>query len=115
VKISPDSPDFRKQIDPATTSSSTAKPFVDALASKSQPDPAASRIHPFTAAAEGVSKQDLADPVKADAAVDRAVQGMIQREFGGMCTLDRERVVAWLSSDPIMRAAVLNRLMSLAE
>ena len=115
MKINPDSPDFQRHIDSATTSPLPGKSFADTLTSKSQPDSAASNIHPFTAAAEGVSKQDLTDPVKANAAIHRAVQGIIEREFSGMCASDREQVAAWLSRDPIMRAAVLNHLMSLVE
>jgi hypothetical protein len=115
MKINPDSPDFQRHIDSATTSSPTAKSFADTLTSKSQPSSAVSNIHPFTAAAEAVSRQDLTDSVKANAAIDRAVQGIMEREFSAMCTSDRERVAAWLSRDPIMRAAILNHLMSMAE
>ena len=115
MKINPDSPDFQRHIDAATTSSPTGKSFADTLTSKSQPSSAGPNIHPFSAAAEGVSKQDLTDPVKTNAAIDRAVRGIMEREFSAMCTSDRERVAAWFSSDPIMRAAVLNHLMSLAE
>ncbi len=108
MKINPDSPDFQRQIDSPTTPSQTGKAFVDTLASKTQP------LACPPAAAQGISKQDLADPVKANAAIDRAVQDLMEKEFGGMCTPDRERVAAWLRSDPMMRAAVLQRLLSLA-
>ena len=114
MKINPDSPDFQTRVDPATTPSKAGKSFNDTLTSKSQPSVAMSNVEPLTAAAQGVSKQDLTDPIKANAAIDRAVQEMMEREFSGMCTPDRERVAEWLRSDPTMRAALLNRLTSLS-
>ncbi len=114
MKINPDPPDSQPQIDSATTSSQTGKAFGNKLTSKSQPSGGTSNTEALTAAAEGVSKRDLADPIKAKAAVDRAVHEMLEREFGGMSTLDRERVAAWLRSDPIVSAALLKRLISLA-
>ncbi|MBV9158197.1 MAG: hypothetical protein JO097_18170 [Acidobacteriaceae bacterium] len=115
MKINPDSPDFLRHVDSPTTSSPTGKPFIEAFTSRNQPASAASDIHPFTAAVQGVSKQDLADPARANAAIDRAVHAMMDREFSGMSISDREHVAAWLIKDPIMRGAVLNHLLSLAE
>ncbi|MBV8810944.1 MAG: hypothetical protein JO033_19925 [Acidobacteriaceae bacterium] len=114
MKINPDSPDFQRQIDSATTPSKTGKAFYETLASKSQPNVATSNAQALAAAVQGISKHDLTDPVKANAAIDRAVQEMMEREFGGMCTADREHVAAWLRSDPMMRSALLQGLMSVA-
>ncbi len=110
MKINPDSPDFQRQIDSATGASKTGK----ALASRNQPNVATSNAQALAAAVQGISKEDLTDPVKANAAIDRAVQEMMEREFGGMCTADREHVAAWLRSDPLMRSALLQGLMSVA-
>jgi len=110
MKINPDSPDFQRQIDPATTPSQPGKAFGDTLVSKSQANVGAST----PAGAQGISKQDLADPAKANAAIDRAVQDLMEKEFGGMCAPDREQVATWLRNDPTIRAALLQRLTSLA-
>lgn len=109
MKINPDSPDFQRQIESATTPSQTGKVFGDTLASKAQSNVGVSN----SAAAQGISKQDLADPAKADAAINRAVQDLMEKEFGGMCAPDREQVGAWLRNDPMVRAALLQRLTSL--
>lgn len=109
MKINPDSPDFQRQIDSATTPSQTGKAFGDTLASKTRPN--VGEFNPV--AAQGISKQDLADPAKANAAIDRAVQDLMEKEFGGMCAPDREQVASWLRSDPTMRTALLQRLTSL--
>ena len=114
MKINPDSPDFQTRIDPSTTPSKAGKAFGDTLTSKTQPNVGTSNTQPLSAAVQSVSKQDLADPIKANAAIDRAVQEMMDREFSGMCTPDREHVAEWLRSDPMIRAALLNRLISLA-
>ena len=113
MKINPDSPDFQTQLDPATTPSKTGKAFGDTLTGKTQPNVEASGAERL-AAAQSVNKADLADPVKADVAIDQAVKEMMEKEFGGMCAPDREHVAAWLRSDPIVRDALLKRLTSLA-
>lgn len=112
MKINPDSPDFQRQIDSTTISPQTGKAFGETLTSKSQPNAATANTQGPTASAQVLSKQDLADPVKANAAINRAVQELMEKEFGGMCTPDREQVAAWLRSDPMMRAALLQRLTS---
>jgi hypothetical protein len=113
MKINPDSPDFQRQIDSTTTPSQTGKVFGETLASKSQPNAAAPGAQALNAA-QGINQQDLADPIKANAAIDRAIQELMEKEFGGMCVADREQVGAWLRSDPIIRAALLQRLTSSA-
>ena len=105
MKINPDSPDFERQIDSTTAPSQTGKTFGDALVSKAQPNAPATQTPALT-------KQDLADPAKANAAVDYAVQELMDNEFGRMCAPDREQVAAWLRSDPTMRAALLQRATS---
>src|SRR5690242_12851505 len=114
MKINPDSPDFQTRIDPAATPSKTGKAFGETLTSKTQPNVGTSNAQPLSTVVRSVSKQDLTDPTKANAAIDRAVQEMMEREFSGMCAPDREHVAEWLRSDPMMRAALLNRLISLA-
>lgn len=105
MKINPESPDFQRQVDSATTPSQTGKVFGETLAAKTQPTAPAG-------ATQGVGKQDLADPAKVNAAIDHAVQDLMDKEFGRMCAPDREQVAAWLRSDPMMRAALLQRLTS---
>ena len=108
MKINPDSPGFQRQIDSATTPPQTGNPFGDTLTSKAQPNVGISN----PAVAQEISKQDLLDPARANAAIDRAVRDLMDKEFGGMCAPDREQVAAWLRSDPTMRAALLQRLTS---
>lgn len=114
MKINPDSPDFQQPLESTKSLPQTGKAFGETLTSKSQPNVATSNTPAPIASVQALSKQDLADPVKANAAIDRAVQELIEKEFGGMCAPDRERVAAWLRSDPMMRAALLQRLTSLA-
>ncbi len=114
MKINPDSPDFQQPVESTKTVPQTGKAFGETLTSKIQPNVAPAITQAPIAPAEALSKQDLADPVKANAAIDRAVQELIEKEFGAMCTPDREQVAAWLRSDPMMRAALLQRLTSLA-
>lgn len=108
MKINPESPDFQQRLESATPSSKTGKAFAEALTSKN----VAGGTQATTDPAHALTKDDLADPVKADAAVHRAVEELIEKEFAGMCTPDREHVSAWLRSDPMMRAALLQRLTS---
>jgi hypothetical protein len=105
MKINPNSPDFQHQAESPAAPSKGGEAFGDTLISKTQPNVA-------TGNSPALSKQDAADPVKVNAAIHQAVQQLIDREFGGMCTPDRERVAAWLGSDPMMRAALLERLTS---
>lgn len=111
MKINPDSPDFQQRLESTKTLPQTGKAFGETLTSKSQPNLATGNTQ---APIQALSKQDLADPVKANAAIDRAVQELIEKEFGGMCAPDCEQVAAWLRSDPIIRAALLQSLASLA-
>lgn len=110
MKINPDSPDFERQVDSTKTPSQTGKVFSETLASGAQQPNAAAGAPPL--AARGLTTRDLADPVKADTAIDRAVQELMENEFGGMCAPDREHVAAWLRSDPLIRSALLQRLTS---
>ena len=115
MKVNPDSPDFRQQVESTITPSRTGNAFGEFLTSKTNPpNVAPDNTRALTSSIQGLSKQDLADPVKANAALDRAVQELMEKEFGGMCAPDREQVAAWLRSDPMMRAALLQRLTSLA-
>ena len=112
MKINPDSPEFQHKIESTTSSPQIGKTFGETLTSKAQPNLAMGNTQTPTAPAQGLSQQDLADPVKVNAAIDRAVQELMEKEFGGMCPPDREHVAAWLRSDPMMRAALLQRLTS---
>ncbi|HEX4772176.1 MAG TPA: hypothetical protein VH351_15175 [Bryobacteraceae bacterium] len=109
MKINPDSPDFQRQVESTTTPPKSGTAFGETLTSKTQPTVATGNT-PVPAAK--LSKQDSTDPVKVNAAIHLAVQELIEKEFGGMCTPDRERIAAWLRSDPMMRAALLQRLTS---
>ncbi|MBV8069017.1 MAG: hypothetical protein JO270_03880 [Acidobacteriaceae bacterium] len=112
MKVNPDSPDFQPPIESTTTASQTGKTFGETLTSKSQPNAAAGASETPAAPLERLSKEDLTDPVKVNAAIDRAVQDLLQSEFGRMCAPDREQVAAWLRSDPMIRAALLQRMIS---
>jgi hypothetical protein len=112
MKINPDCPDFQPQIESTPISRQTGKAFGETLTSKTQPNVAAGGAQAPTGSIQGLSRQDLADPVKANAAIDHAIQELMEKEFGAMCTPDREQVAAWLRSDPMMRDALLQRLTS---
>ncbi len=109
MKINPDSPDFQQPLESTKTVPQTGKAFGEALTSKSQPNVAPGNTEAPNASVQALSKEDLADPVKANAAIDRAVQELMEKNFDGMCTPDREQVAAWLRSDPMIRAALLQR------
>ncbi len=111
MKINPDSPDFRSRIDSTAAPSKGTGSFGETLASKVQSGAAA---QPLADLAQGLTKTDLSDPAKADASVHQAVHEIIDKEFSGMCAPDREKLAAWLGSDPMMREAILRRLTSLA-
>jgi len=102
MKINPDSPDFEGRIESTTPTQQPGKPFLDSLTSKTAPN----------IPAQALSKQDLTDPAKVNAAVDRAVHDLMQQEFAGICAPDREHVAAWLRNDPLVRAALMQRLGS---
>ena len=108
MKINPDSPDFQPQVEPPATPGS-GKAFGDTLTSKAQQKVAEGSTQVPAAPNQGISRSDLANPAQVNLALDRAVQDLIEKEFGGMCTPDRERVADWLRSDPMMRAALLQR------
>jgi hypothetical protein len=113
MKINPNSPDFQTNLD-ATKPAESGKAFAEKLISKASLNTASLNNPSLAAAIEGLSKQDLADPAKANAAVVRAVQGMMQREFPAMSAPERDQVTGWLSRDPILRDALLKQLMSVA-
>ena len=112
MKINPDSPDFQPEVESPATPPGSGKAFGDTLTSKAQQKVAEGNTQVSAAPSQGLSKQDLADPAQVNSAINRAVQDLIEKEFGGMCTPDRERVADWLRGDPMMRAALLQRLTS---
>jgi hypothetical protein len=114
MKINPDSQNIQNRIDAVTPLTETSSPFGVALAAKIQQLGGAPNATPLTSIAQAVTKADLADPSKADAILDHAVQAIIDKEFGNMRTPDRQQVAAWLHSDPVMRQALLKHITSLA-
>ena len=111
MKINPESPNSSRQTESTTDLSRSGKTFGDTLTSKTPANVPATTVLPSDST-KGLSQKDMADPAKVEAAIDGAVQDLLKKEFGGMCKPDREHVASWLRSDPMVRAALLQRLTS---
>jgi hypothetical protein len=112
MKINPESPNPPRQSESTKDLNRSGKTFGDTLTSKTPPNVSASALQTSAESVKGLSQKDLADPAKVEAAIDQAVQDLLKNEFGGMCKPDREHIASWLRSDPMVRAALLQRLSS---
>lgn len=114
MKINPDSPEFQNRVDSTSGPAKGDKAFTTSLGTKSPSAAATSSTQPLAGIAQSLSKADLTDPAKANAAIHQAVNEIMDREFPGVQPPDRERVASWMRGDPVVREALLKQLTALA-
>jgi len=108
MKINPNMPpdqSRRPNTDQEIHQSEKAFPSPDRAQALKAGDPALSAAFraQFTPA-------DLQSPGKIDAAVDWAVNQIVERDFGAIRPLDRQAIASWMRKDPVLRGAILNYL-----